>query len=114
MTAAYPIPEMMGRRQFAPDVLDADGWHMWLGMVGDEPVGTAAAHVTDTFVDVEWISLHEGYRGRRIGEALTWTATLVQPELPAMLFASDLGQLTYRADGLPEPDPPHALGRRPG
>jgi hypothetical protein len=99
MIAAYPVPEMTGRRQFHPGVLDADGWHMWLGMVGDEPVGTAAAHVTGAFVDVQWISLHAGYRGRRIGEALTWTATLVQPELPAMLFASDLGQPTYARMG---------------
>jgi hypothetical protein len=99
MIAAYPVPEMAGRRQFSPGVLEADGWHMWLGMVEDEPVGTAAAHVTNAFVDVEWISLHEGYRGRRIGEALTWTATLVRPELPAMLFASDLGQPTYERMG---------------
>jgi acetyltransferase (GNAT) family protein len=99
LIAAYPVPEMAGRRQFGPGVLDADGWHMWLGMVGDEPVGTAAAHVTDTFVDVEWISLHEGHRGKRIGEALTWAATLVRPDLPAMLFASDLGAPTYRRMG---------------
>jgi hypothetical protein len=99
MIAAYPVPEMAGRRQFGPGVLDADGWHMWLGMVGDEPAGTAAAHVTDAFVDVEWISLHEGHRGKRIGEALTWAATLVRPDLPAMLFASDLGAPTYRRMG---------------
>lgn len=99
MAAAYPVPEMVGRRQFAEGVLDAPDWRMWLGVVGDEPVGTAAAHVTDTFVDVEWISLHEGFRGRRIGEALTWAATLVVPELPAMLFASDLGQPTYQRMG---------------
>ena len=99
LIAAYPVPEMAGRRQFGVGVLDAPDWHMWLGMVGDEPAGTAAAHVTDTFVDVEWISLHEGFRGRRIGEALTWAATLVAPTLPAMLFASDLGRPTYERMG---------------
>jgi hypothetical protein len=55
--------------------------------------------VTESFVDVEWISLHERFRGRRIGEALTWAATLVEPDLPAMLFASDLGQPTYARMG---------------
>jgi len=80
-------------------VLDLEGWRMWLGVVDGEPVGTAAAHVTDTLVDVEWISTKEAYRGRRIGEALTWAATLAAPELPAMLFASDIGQPIYRRMG---------------
>jgi hypothetical protein len=99
MTRAYPVPEMTGRRMFEAGVLDAPGWHMWLGMVDGEPAGTAAAHVSGTFVDVEWISLDERFRGRRIGEALTWTATLASPHLPAMLFASDLGQPTYARMG---------------
>jgi GNAT superfamily N-acetyltransferase len=96
---AYPVPEMRGRRQFARGVLDAPGWHMWLATVDGRGVGTAAAHVTGAFVDVEWVSLRPEHRGRRIGEALTWTATLVAPELPAMLFASDLGRPTYARMG---------------
>ena len=99
MIESYPVPEMEGRRQFNEGVLDAHGWHMWLGMVDGRPVGTAAAHVTDAFVDVEWISTHADFRGRRIGEALTWAATLVAPDRPAMLFASDLGQPTYERMG---------------
>jgi hypothetical protein len=99
LTEAYPVPEMVGRRLFGPSLLDSPGWRMWLGMVDGEPAGTAAAHVTDALVDVEWISLLERFRGRRIGEALTWTATLASPELPAMLFASDLGFPTYSRMG---------------
>jgi hypothetical protein len=99
MIEAFPVPEMAGRRQFGDGVLDVPGWHMWLGMIDGEPVGTCAAHVTDTIVDVEWISTLEAHRGKRIGEALTWTATLVRPDLPAMLFASDLGQPVYRQMG---------------
>jgi hypothetical protein len=96
---AYPVPEMVGRRHFGAGVLDADGWHMWLALDAGRPVGTAAAHVTDSFVDVEWISLRPEQRGRRIGEALTWQATLADPDRPAMLFASDLGRPTYARMG---------------
>ncbi len=96
---AYPVPEMQGRRHFGDGILEAPGWHMWLAMVEGRSVGTAAAQVRADIVDVEWISLRPEHRGRRIGEALTWTATLADPSLPAMLFASDLGRPTYERMG---------------
>ena len=99
LVEAYPVPGMEGRRHFGDGVLETPGWHMWLALADGHPVGTAAAHVTDAFVDVEWISLRPEQRGRRIGEALTWIATLVEPERPAMLFASDLGRPTYERMG---------------
>jgi hypothetical protein len=99
MVEAFPVPEMAGRRLFADGVLGTPGWSMWLGVVDGEPIATAAAHVTDSIVGVEWISTVAAHRGRGIGEALTWKATLAQPELPAMLFASDLGQPVYRRMG---------------
>jgi hypothetical protein len=99
MITAYPVPEMQGRRLFHTDVLDLPGWHLWLGLLDGAPVATAAAHVTDTLVDVEWISAMPSARGKRIGEAVTWAATLVRPDLPAMLIASDLGQPVYERMG---------------
>lgn len=99
MVEAFPVPPMQGLRQFSAGVLDAPGWRMWLGYLDGQPVATAAAHMTDAFVDVEWISAREECRGRRIGEAMTWQATLAAPELPAMLFASDLGQPVYERMG---------------
>lgn len=99
LVEAYPVPGMEGARMFGDRVLDLDGWHMWLGVLEGVPVGTAAAHVTDAFVDVEWISAKPSARGKRIGEALTWAATLVEPERPAMLIASDLGQPVYERMG---------------
>jgi len=96
---AYPVDAMRGRRGFADGVLDIRGFRLWLGLLDGAPVATAAAHVTDTLVDVEWISAMPAARGRRIGEALTWAATLAAPELPAMLIASDLGQPIYERMG---------------
>jgi hypothetical protein len=99
LVEAYPIPQLRGRRTFSPGLLDVPGFRVWLGVLDGEPVGTAAAHVSDALVDVEWISTKSSARGRRIGEALTWAATLAAPELPAMLIASDLGQPTYERMG---------------
>jgi hypothetical protein len=99
MTDAYPVPEMRGRRFFGDGVLEANGWQMWLGLLDGEPVGTAAAHVTDAFVDVQWISARAECRGRGVGAALTWTATLAAADRPAMLFASDLGRPVYERMG---------------
>jgi len=82
MVEAYPVPELAGRRTFRPGLLDLEGWHMFLGILDGKPVGTAAAHVTSTLVDVEWISTHPRARGKRIGEALTWAATLATPSCP--------------------------------
>jgi GNAT superfamily N-acetyltransferase len=96
---AFPVPEMAGRRMFPDGVLAAPGWRTWLGLMDGKPVGTAAAHVSDAFVDVGWISTHPDARGRGVGEAMTWTATLAAPEKPAMLFASDLGRPVYERMG---------------
>jgi hypothetical protein len=99
MIAAFPVPEMQGRRGYERPIVDVDGYRMWLGRLDGEPVGTSAAHVTDTFVDVEWISVMPNARGRHVGEAMTWKATLARPEVPAMLIASDLGQPVYERMG---------------
>jgi hypothetical protein len=99
LAEAYPVPALQGRSNLGPGLLDLDGWHMWLGVLDGEPVGTAAAKVNESVIDVEWISTMPSARGKRIGEALTWRATLAAPELPAMLIASDLGQPVYERMG---------------
>ncbi len=40
-----------------------------------------------------------GHRRRGIGAALTWAATLADPDLPAVLIASDDGAGVYREMG---------------
>ena len=99
MVEAYPTPEMAGRPLYGPGIIDAPGWHMWFAELDGDSIGSAAAHVGPHVVDVEWISTHQRCRGRRIGEALTWAATLAEPSKPAMLFASDLGRPVYERMG---------------
>lgn len=77
----------------------AERWRHWVGYLDDEPVGTASAYVGDHHVHVEFISTLDVARGRGIGRALTATATLAAPELPALLISSDLGRSVYERLG---------------
>ncbi len=96
---AFPVPEMRGRRSYDEPILGLDNQRLWLGLLDGEPVATAGAWISETFVDVEWISVAPNARGRGVGEAMTWMPTLVDPELPAMLIASDLGRPIYERMG---------------
>jgi hypothetical protein len=75
------------------------GWRMWLGRVDGEPVATAAAFTSHGVNLVEIIATAPAARGRGIGAAVTWAATLADPALPAVLFASDLGRPVYERMG---------------
>jgi hypothetical protein len=79
--------------------LFADDVKAHIGYLDGEPVGTAAAFLAHGIVDVEMISCVERCRGKGIGEALTWKATLANPSQPAMLMASDDGRPIYERMG---------------
>ena len=65
---------------------------------GDEPIGTAGAWVSPAITLIELVSTRPECRGRGYGAALTAAATVVAPDQPAMLIASDDGRGVY--DGL--------------
>ncbi len=95
--AGYPAPDS---EVFAnPALLDSPGTRVFVGFVAGEPVACAAAHVTDACVHVEWVATHEHARGRGIGAAVTWRATLADPAKPAVLLASDAGRPVYERMG---------------
>ncbi|MGZ6925438.1 MAG: GNAT family N-acetyltransferase [Acidimicrobiia bacterium] len=84
---------------FSPGILDVDGVALWLAHADGVPVATAAGHHGGAVNGVEIISCLPSARGRGIGEAITWAATLARPELPAALFASDAGRPVYERMG---------------
>lgn len=98
LAAGFGEPALAGHL-LPPAARAAPGWRFWAGYLDGAPVGCATAHVTGTHVDVEFIACVESARGRGIGGALTMTATLAQPHLPAMLIASDLGRPVYERLG---------------
>lgn len=71
----------------------------YIGYLDGEPVSTAAAFLAHDVVDVEMVSCLENCRGRGIGKAMTWAATLADPTRPAMLMASDPGRPVYERMG---------------
>ena len=84
---------------FRPAVLDVAGLTLWMGTLDGEPVGTAATHHGGEVNGVEMVACRPDARGRRVGEALTWAATLARPEQPAALIASDAGRPVYTRMG---------------
>ena len=86
------------RQLFKPAVLGG-GTHLFLGLVDGEPVATATAHVAAGVNHVEFVSTRASHRGRGIGAAVTWAATVAEPGLPAVLISSDDGRGVYEAMG---------------
>lgn len=94
---AYPMPG--GAGALADDAILGSGVRFWVGYEGDRPVGTAGVYVGHGLNDVEWVSVREDCRGKGYGAALTWVATRAEPDLPAVLIASDPGQPVYERMG---------------
>lgn len=94
---AYPAPEMQPWERgamLAPAMLDS-AWRLFVGYEGDEPIGTAGAWVSPAITLIELVSTRPECRGRGYGAALTAAATVVAPDQPAMLIASDDGRGVY-------------------
>ena len=98
---AYPIADMDpddAPTLFPPQFLGGAS-HAFLGLVDGRPVATASAHVAAGVNHVEFVSTRSEHRGRGIGAALTWAATVAEPALPAVLISSDDGRGVYEALG---------------
>jgi hypothetical protein len=98
----FPIHDMQPARPgalFEGDTVNAAGWHHYVGFVDDVAVATASAYVGPHVLRVDNVSTLPDRRGRGYGAALTWQATLTQPELPALLLASDDGRPIYERMG---------------
>jgi GNAT superfamily N-acetyltransferase len=94
---AYPVAEMQpwARESYLrPAALDTK-WQFFVGYADDRAVATAAAYVAPDVTIVELVSARPECRGRGYGAALTAAASVIAPDRPAMLIASDLGRGVY-------------------
>ena len=98
-TLADAYPGGPAGSMFASEVLGLDDVTYWTAELDGATVATAAAHHGGRLNGVEIISCRPEVRGRGIGEAITWVATLARPELPAALIASDAGRPVYERMG---------------
>lgn len=98
LIAGYPMPGSTPGSVLRPGLLDGTT-RVWLGYVDGEPVSVAAAHQAAGATLVEYVAALPAARGRGAGAAVTWAATLADPEAPAVLVASDDGRPTYERMG---------------
>jgi len=82
-----------------PTALLGGPHRFWLARWHGEPVACAAASSGHGVIDVEAVATLPDHRGRGMGEAVTWAATLADPHLPAVLLASDAGRPVYERMG---------------
>jgi hypothetical protein len=94
LSAGFPAPESP-----APRGLLGGPTRFWLATLDGEPAATALSHVGHGVVDVEAVATLGTHRGHGLGAAVTWAATLADPQLPAVLIASDDGVGIYRRMG---------------
>ena len=76
-------------------------------------VTTAMTHVSHGVNLVENVATMPEGRGRGYRAAVTWAATLAEPDLPAVLFASDDGRPVYERIGYVPVEPWTAWLRPP-
>jgi GNAT superfamily N-acetyltransferase len=97
----YPIPglEPYEWGSFYDERVLGGPSRFYLGTVAGRPVATAIGHVEAGVNNVELVATLPDARGRGYGEALTRAATTVDPDLPAVLIASDLGRPVYERIG---------------
>ena len=75
------------------------GLRAWIGSVGDRDVSVATAFTHAGVNQVEMVATVPDARGKGYGAAVTWRATLADPDLPAVLISSDDGRSVYERMG---------------
>ncbi|HZC27261.1 MAG TPA: hypothetical protein VE287_09555 [Actinopolymorphaceae bacterium] len=101
LVEGYPMPDFEPLRPgalFAPALLDGPT-RVWLAYVDGQPAAVAVAHGHAGVTLVEYVATLPTMRGRGAGAAVTWEATLSDPERPALLIASDDGRPVYERMG---------------
>lgn len=94
LAEGFPMPESP-----APPALLGSRTRFWLASRHGEPVATALSHVAHGVVNVEAVATMAAHRGHGAGAAVSWAATLAEPDRPAVLLGSDDGVGIYRRMG---------------
>jgi GNAT superfamily N-acetyltransferase len=91
----FPVPASPA----PPSLLGGGAPRFWLARVDGEPAAVSASHTAHGVTDVEMVATLPAFRGRGVGAAVTWAATLADPSVPSVLISSDLGRGVYERMG---------------
>lgn len=101
LVQGFPMPEMQPlatNELLGPTLLEGPT-RAWLAEVDGEPAAASVAHAYAGVTLVEYVATLPQARGRGAGAAVTWAATLADPQRPAVLVASDDGRPVYERMG---------------
>lgn len=82
-----------------PEVLDRDGWRVWLALHGATPVGAGSTFDDGAVLGVYQMATLPAWRGRGVARAVLTTALASRPQRPATLVATDAGRPLYASMG---------------
>jgi GNAT superfamily N-acetyltransferase len=95
-----PALHRLGRFGVHPPAALADErMNLFAGRVSDRVVSVSMAYRSNDVVGVYGVATLPEFRRRGYGREMTWAATLVAPDLPAVLQPSPAGEATYRSMG---------------
>jgi hypothetical protein len=94
---AYPMPGAAGSALVR--AVGCEELTLFNGYYGDRCVATGGAWNSEAVNDVNWISAMPETRRRGVGAAITHAASVVHPDEPAILIASDDGVGVYERLG---------------
>ena len=101
LVEGYPMPELdpLTPGDLLGPTLLRTATRLWIAWLDGAPVAMAAAHSAAGVTLVEYVASLPPARGRGAGAAVTWAATLADPDRPAVLIASDDGRSVYSRMG---------------
>lgn len=101
LVAAYPMPELepLATGDLLGPALLGGPVRIWVAWLDGTPAAVAAAHPFAGVTLVEYVAASPDARGRGAGAAVTWAATMVEPDQPAVLIASHDGRPVYERMG---------------
>lgn len=102
----FGLPGALGPLFITPELAALPGVKLHLGLVDGEPACTSCLVRTADIAGVYWVATREAFRGRGLGEAITWAAVRGGAQAgcrAASLQASELGAPVYARMGFETP-----------
>ena len=101
-TRGFGLPAQAGPIFLTQHLLELPNVRLYVGYLEDEPACSSALIATGEVAGIYWVATLEGFRGRGLGEAITWEAVRGGVQMGcglASLQASEMGQGLYARMG---------------